>query len=79
MADQIMIATDAARIAALEAKIDTILRKLDAVQMTAAPAWVPLSDYAAKVGRSTKTVRNWIRSGRIETRRDGNVTMVRAH
>lgn len=73
-----MIAADPERLAAMEAKMDAILRKLEAVQMTPAPAWLTLPEYARRVGRTEKTVRNWIRAGRIETRREGTAIMVKA-
>jgi len=73
-----LIAADPARLAAMEAKMDAILRRLDAVQMMPAPAWVSLHDYARRVGRTEKTVRNWIRAGKIETRREGTAIMVKA-
>lgn len=75
---QILIATDDARIAALEAKLDAILRQLQAVQMAPRPEWLTVAEYAAQTGRSTKTVRNWVREGKVETRRDGTVLMIKA-
>ena len=40
----LMIAADPERLAAIEAKMDAILRKLEAVQMTPAPAWLTLPE-----------------------------------
>lgn len=69
---------DDARLARIEATQAEILRRLQAVNMTPAPEWVPLAEYAAQINRTPKTVRNWIRAGRIESRRSGSVLLVKA-
>lgn len=77
MADRILIAVDPAELTALRDELAALRRAIEAVQMTPAPDWMPIQDYARRVGRSTKTVRTWIRGGSLETRRDGSVIMVR--
>jgi hypothetical protein len=47
----------------LPRKIDRLERKLDAVQMTASPRWIPINEYATKIGRSRRTVTRAIASG----------------
>ena len=33
--------------------------------------WIPLKAYAAERGKSPRTIRRWIRAGRLEAMRDG--------
>lgn len=75
---RIMIAVDEARLDAIMSELAALRREIAGVRMAPAPEWLPLPDYAEKVGRTTKTVRNWVRDGLVESKRDGNVLMIRA-
>lgn len=73
----IMIAVDPAALQALTDEVAALRRAVERVQMTPAPAWVTVADYAVRVGRTEKTVREWVREGKVESRRDGTVLMIR--
>jgi hypothetical protein len=77
MTAQTMILVDASALARLEAEIARLADVVERVQMAPQPAFVPVSDYAAKVRRSPETVRRWARSGKIVTRRMGETLMVK--
>lgn len=71
-------------IAADPGKLDTILdeiqrmhRRLDLVEMERRPYWLPLAAYAEHVGRTPRTVRNWIDAGKVDTKREGSVVFVK--
>jgi len=38
---------------------------------------VTIAEFAEMRGKTPKTVRNWIKAGKIETKREGSVTLVR--
>ncbi len=71
-----MIGSD--EIQALRAEIAALIRQMQAIQMTPRPEWVSVQEYAKSVSRSERTVREWIKAGRIESRRQGNLLQVRA-
>lgn len=71
-----MIAVDANALDALKSQMERLERKID--QLTEPePDWMSIKDYAAHVGRSTKTVRNWIAEGKVEAETRGAVRGVR--
>lgn len=72
-----LIAIDANALESLLVEVQRLHKRLDAVQMMPMPEWVTVAEYAARVGRTKRTVRNWINEGSIETKREGAVTMVR--
>lgn len=65
-------------VAPLAAKIDRLERKLDAVQMTNPERWIPINEYAAKIGRSRRTVTRAIASGYLNTKEVCGVTLIEA-
>ena len=73
-----LIAVDAGELQALRDEMAALRRAVEAVQMAPRPEWLTIPVYAAKVGRTAKTVRRWINEGSVETRQDGSVTLVRA-
>jgi len=75
---RIMIAVDAGELAALREEMAAMRRAIEGSRITPAPDWITIGEYADRIGRTRKTVRNWIRDGKIETRREGTITMVRA-
>ena len=77
MTAQTMILVDASVIARLEAKVDRLADAIERVQMAPPPAFVPASDYAARVGVTRRTVARWAETGLIETRRHGGKLMVK--
>lgn len=77
MTAQTLIAIDADALEGLRHEMRRINARLDAVEMTPAPAWVTLDEYAVKVGKSKRTIRNWKDAGLIDTKLEGTVTMVR--
>lgn len=75
---RIMIAVDQAELAALRAEMAALRRAVEGVRMTPLPEWVTVPEYAARMGRSTKTVRNWIREGRLDSKREAGILVVRS-
>ncbi|KFI24144.1 MerR family transcriptional regulator [Paenirhodobacter enshiensis] len=73
-----LIAIGSNDLSRIEAKIDALFSQMRAVQMTPRPEWVSVQEYAKSVSRSERTVREWIKAGRIESRRQGNLLQVRA-
>lgn len=72
-----LIAIDPQALDALRVEIARLHKRLDAVQMAPRPEWITVGDYAEHVGRTKRTVRNWINEGSVETKREGGVTLVR--
>ena len=72
-----MIAIDQAEIEALHSKIDALHQAISQVNMTPRAQWVPVAEYAKMRGKTARTIRNWIRAGHIETKREGSVTLVK--
>lgn len=64
--------------AAIMRELHDIKQQLRMVQMKPRPEWVTAKEYAELVGVTTRTIRNWIANGELETYQHGKVTMVRA-
>lgn len=77
MGERIMIAVDQSELAALREEMAAIRRALEGVQMAPRPDWLTVDAYAAQLGRTPKTVRAWVREGRLDSRREGSVLMIR--
>lgn len=78
MTARTLIAVDEAALAALTAEVAALRRAVEAVRMQPRPEWLPIADYAAQMGRTPRTVREWVRAGRIESRREGGILLIRA-
>lgn len=78
MADRMMIAVDAGELAALRDEIRALREEIRAVRIAPLPEWIPVAEYATRAGVTTRTVRNWIASGQLDTYRHGSKVMVRA-
>lgn len=74
-----LIAIDANALESLRSEIHRLHKRLDAVQMTPRPEWLTVGEFADHVGRTKRTVRNWINEGSVETKREGGVTLVRVN
>jgi len=74
---QQLIAIDADALDALLGEVRAIRERLDAVEMQPRPEWLTVAEYADHVGKSKDTVTRWIRSGRVASKHEGNVRMVR--
>jgi len=77
MTAQTMILVDPDALARLEAEVARLADVVQRVQMAPQPAFVPASDYAARVGVTRRTVARWAETGQIETRRAGGKLMVK--
>lgn len=64
-------------LADMRAMLESLHQKLDAVIMSPRPEWMTVPEYADMCGVTTRTVRNWIASGEVETYRNGSKVMVR--
>lgn len=75
---RMMIAVDQGELQQLRAEVRELTRLLTGAKVTPLPQWQPLADYAARLGKSEKTIRNWVRAGKLETRREGSVLMIKS-
>jgi P2-related tail formation protein len=73
-----LIAVDAGELDSLKAEVRALRQVIESISMQARPEWMNIKDYAAHIGRTERTVRNMIARGQIETKRRGNVVMIRA-
>jgi hypothetical protein len=71
-------AIEQADLDAIHKKLDFIIAELAKVKLTPRPEWVSLNEYADLHAVTTRTVRNWIAQGKLDTYRHGSKTMVRA-
>lgn len=78
MRNRLMIEVDAVELVELRDEIRALREELRSVRITPLPEWIPAKEYAERVGVTPRTVRNWIKSGQIETYRHGSKVMVRA-
>lgn len=67
-----MIAVDAAALDAVLSRLERMEQKIDQLA-DPPPDWLSIKDYADHIGRSTKTVRNWIASGKVKAETRGAV------
>ncbi len=74
---RMMIALGSDELAAMNAKVDMLMAKIDRVRMAPLDEWIRVQEYAKIVGRGERTVRNWVKAGSIESKRVGGVLMVR--
>lgn len=72
-----LIAIDPNALESLTREVERLHKRLDAVQMQPQPEWLTVKEYAVHVGRTQRTVRNWINQGQVDTKREGEVTFVR--
>lgn len=73
-----LVAYDPEALATLVEQLARIERKLEQVDLTPKPQWVPVKELAARLGRSPRTVTRMIERGEIESQYIGNVRMVRS-
>jgi len=74
---QHLIAIDPNALQSLRDDIAKLQATIAKMQFAPTPEWLTLADYAKHVGRTERTVRNWKDAGQIETKREGNATLVR--
>jgi hypothetical protein len=74
---QTLIAVDPDALDRLFSEITRLHKRLDAVQMTPTPEWLTIPEYAAHVGKTQRTIRNWKDEGSIQTKVEGKTTLVR--
>jgi hypothetical protein len=58
------------------AELAALNKRLDGVDMVPKSQWLSILDYASKVGKSTDTVRRWIRGGLLETKTEGRTRLI---
>lgn len=64
-------------VAPLVAELKALRAALDRAQIAPRKEWLTVDEYAETVGKSVRTVRRWIDTGQLETKRSGNVLLVR--
>lgn len=75
---RMLIAVDLGELQQLRQDVLTLSRLIESVKLTPISRWQSVSDYALHVGRSEKTIRNWVRDGKLSSRREGTVLMIEA-
>jgi hypothetical protein len=58
------------------AELAALNKRLDGVDMVPKSQLLSILDYASKVGKSTDTVRRWIRGGSLETKTEGRTRLI---
>lgn len=79
MRNRLMIEVDAVELVELRDEIRALREEIRLVRITPMPEWITAKEYAERAGVTSRTVRNWINSGQIETYRHGKTTMIRAN
>lgn len=79
MAERIMIAVDPGELETIREALVRLERRLDGATITPRNEWELMSEHASRAGVQTQTVRKWVREGRIDSRRVGAKTYVRAN
>ncbi|GFE51572.1 hypothetical protein So717_33250 [Roseobacter cerasinus] len=72
---QTLIAIEQADLDAIRLELRELNRRLDEVQMQPKPEFIPMKDYAAKIGKSIDTVKRRLPS--LESKVEAGVTMIR--
>lgn len=72
-----LIAVDEGEFQSLIEEVAKLRRAVESVTMAPRPEWVTIAEFAEMRGKTSKTIRNWINAGTIETKREGSVTLVR--
>lgn len=78
MTDRTIIATDDARLARLESRLEEITRLLTGITMQPRNPWLTRAEYKRELGVSESTVARIIRDGKVETKRIGGQVLLRA-
>lgn len=78
MGNQTLITIEAADLASIERRLADLAEKLDSVILAKRPEWVTVKDYAASIGRSERTVQRYIEQGRVPSKEECGVTLVKA-
>ncbi|SMO97210.1 hypothetical protein SAMN06265173_13537 [Thalassovita litoralis] len=74
---RMMVMVDAGEFAALRAEIEDLKSVIAGATITPRDEWETIKAHADRAGVQPQTVRTWIRAGRIDSKRVGNVTYVR--
>lgn len=74
---QTLITIEQADLDALTREMAQIREMLTHATVTPPPRYVTIPEYAAIIGKSTATVRRRISAGELDTKAEGNVTMIR--
>lgn len=72
-----LIAVDANALDLVLRKLDHLERKFDAADIRPRSEWVSIAEYAGTKGVTTRTVQNWIASGRVKARGAGKMREVK--
>ena len=70
-----LLMIERADLSALLSKIDNLTERLNRVEVTPLPRFIPLDEYARKIGRHPQTVRRNLHT--VESRVECGVTMIR--
>lgn len=74
---KMMVAVDPDALASLNARLDALTAEIRAVRMSPMPEWVTAHEYAERIGRTTKTVSNLVKAGKLESKRQGRTLLIR--
>lgn len=77
MGQQTIIAIEKADLDGILRELADLKSRLDKVILTPKPEWVSVREYAASIGRSERTVQRYIDQGRLVTKEECGVTLVK--
>lgn len=77
MGQQTIIAIEKADLDGILRELADLKSRLDKVILTPKPEWVSVREYAASIGRSERTVQRHIDQGRLVTKEECGVTLVK--
>ncbi len=79
MTEKILITVDPDALPGLCSKIDSPLAEIRNIRRSPMRELIAAHEYAKSVGRTTRTVSNWVKTGKIESKRHGRTLLIRAY
>ncbi|MBK4215696.1 hypothetical protein JJJ17_07150 [Paracoccus caeni] len=73
-----LIAVEAEKLDRLLAEVSELRAEIRAVRLSPRPEWVTAHEYAEQIGRTTKTVSNLVKAGKLESKRQGRTLLIRS-
>ncbi len=74
-----LIAVKEDALKSLIAEVRELKEEVRAARIKPEPQWIPINEYATRVGRSPITINRWIAQGRLEAKHEGAVRLVRVN
>ena len=77
MTDQAFTLVPVERLDRMESLLRDLASRLEGATVTPAPEWLTLNEYAKRIGKTRRTVKNWKDAGKLETKIENGETLVR--